>query len=294
MTPKRHKLVLGFSQAVMNLPFRLANVESMKVAARGADVGLLVTDGKGSMDVEVRNIDWLLARGVDALIVSSLSGEGMYAAYERVVKRHVPLVIFVSGVPIDTKPQSCYVGPDEISMGSRAATYVGGRLEGEGRIVVLRGVVGSTNSRLRGIGFESEMTRAFPGIEIVGRETAGWLRQPSREFIEGMLATGERFDAVFAENDEMALGAVDALRRWRRQSDAFVVGVDGQYEALVRIRQGGPFAMTIKSESNGKVAVEVAIAAALGREVPERVVLDAPLIDRKNVEDFLNGNMGKW
>lgn len=295
-TPSRDgkRLVLGFSQAVMNLPFRIANVESMKAAARRANVSLLVTGGKGSTEIEARNINSLVARGVDALIVSSLSNEAIYPAYRRVMKHGIPLVIFASGVPMDDTPYTCFVAPDEVSMGARAARYIGTRLDGRGRIVVLHGLPSSTNSRLRSEGFNSELKTAFPGVEIAGSENGDWLRQPSREAMERLLARAGHIDAVFAENDEMALGAVDALRLWRRQPETFVIGIDGQYEALRRIWQRTAFAMTIKSEWDGREAVDVAIAAASGQDVPKRVILDAPLIDRSNVETFLNGDVYIW
>jgi ABC-type sugar transport system substrate-binding protein len=122
----------------------------------------------------------------------------------------------------------------------------------------------------------------------------GWLRQPAREFMEKLLPTVGRIDAVFAENDEMALGVVDALRLWRRQAETFVVGLDGQYEALRRIAQGSPLVMTIKSEWDSGAAVDVAVAAARGLEVPRRIVLEAPAIDQTNVEEFLGDNVRIW
>jgi ABC-type sugar transport system substrate-binding protein len=280
-------LVLGFSQAVMNHPFRLAQVESMKAAARSAGVRLLVTDGKGSTDVEKANIQWLIEQGVDALLVSSLSGPKIYPAYRSVAAHDIPLVLVASGVPTDDTPYTAFVGPDEIDMGARAAGYIGERLHGRGRIVVVRGLAESSNSRLRGTGFDKELVTRFPDIEVLARGHGNWLRRPSQDLMVNMLATLDRIDAVFAENDEMALGAVDALRSWHRQSEAFVVGLDGQREALREIWLGGPFEMTIKSEWDSAKAVEVAIAAATDVPVPQRVILDAPIVDRATVERFL-------
>jgi ABC-type sugar transport system substrate-binding protein len=280
-------LVLGFSQAVMNHPFRLAQVESMKAAARSAGVRLLVTDGKGSTDVEKANIRWLVEQGVDALLVSSLSGPKVYPAYRSVAASDIPLVLVASGVPTDHTPYTAFVGPDEIDMGARAAGYIGERLHGRGHIVVVRGLAESSNSRLRGTGFDEELGKRFPDIDVLAHEHGNWLRRPTQDLMVRLFAKLDRIDAVFAENDEMALGAVDALRSRHRQSEAFVVGLDGQREALREIWLGGPFEMTIKSEWDSAKAVEVAIAAASGVPVPRRVILDAPIIDRQTVEEFL-------
>lgn len=279
--------VLGFSQAVLNLPFRLNNVESMKVAAREAGARLLVTDGKGETEREIKNIDWLLAQKVSALIVSTLSGSEVEPAYWRAARKRVPLIIFASGLPDDDAPYTTFVGPDETATGSKAASYIGKLLGGRGRIVVVRGVLESSNSRLRHKGFVETLAHDFPLIEILAEPSCGWLRRPAQDSMVEMLGSFADIDAVFAENDEMALGVVDALRSWHRQTETVVVGVDGQREALHEISLGGPFAMTIKSQSDGRKAVETAIAAARGEAVPHEVILDAPMIDRDNVLEFL-------
>jgi ABC-type sugar transport system substrate-binding protein len=284
-------LILGFSQAVMNHPFRLAQVESMKAAARSAGVRLLITDGNGSTDVEKVNISWLVEQGVDALLVSSLSGPKVYSAYRSVAAHNIPLIIVASGVPTDDTPYAAFVGPDEIDMGARAAAYIGQRIDGRGVVVVLRGPTESSNSRLRNAGFSARIEAEFPDVEAVTRETGNWLRRPAYEQMARLLAQIRQIDAVFAENDEIALGAVAALRSSHRQSEALVVGLDGQLEALREIWQDGQMVMTIKSDPNGPAAVDVALAAARGEDVPRVVLLDAPLIDRDNVEEFLAASL---
>jgi len=282
------QLVVGFSQGVMNHPFRIANVESMKSAARAAGVRLLVTDGKGSTEVETENMNWLLDQGVDALVVSSLSGPAIYPTYRRVGKWKVPLVLFASGVPDDDTPYTAFVAADEMDMGARAATFIGERLGGQGRIVVVRGVTESSNSRLRSAGFEAALSADFPAIDVVSRESGEWLRRPAFEVATRTLSAFDGIEAVFAENDEMALGVVDALRRHHRQSEAFVVGLDGQREAVWEIGLGPPFVMTIKIEWNGTKALDIALAAARGDDVPRQTVLDAPRIDVSNAARFLD------
>jgi len=286
-------LFLGFSQFVMNHPFRLASVESMKAAARAAGARLVVTDAEGRTEMEMRNIELLLARGVDALIVSSLSGPSIYQSYDDVLSSGVPLIVFASGCPVEPTTTKCtsYVGSDEEWMGARAASYMGERLAGTGgSVVVLHGPPQSTNARMRGGAFESEMRRTYSNVEIACRLMGDFSRRSAEEVLAESLSTNRRFDAVFAENDEMGLGAVDALRRASREADVFVVGIDGQHEALKQIWQGGPFAMTIRPEWKADAAVSVAIKAALGQDVPARVKLGAEVIDRANVARFLRNS----
>jgi ABC-type sugar transport system substrate-binding protein len=286
------RLTIGFSQVVMNHPFRIANVESMKDAARDLGVALAVTDAEGDVDREIANIELLIDRGVDAIIVSSLSGEAIHPAYRKVADAGIPLIIFASGQPeSDDTPYTSYVGTDEVAMGGRAADYIGERLGGEGSLVVINGVVTSTNSKLRRQGFMSQLERSWPNLTVLAERSADWLRRPAQQVMTELLRAHPRIEAVFAENDEMALGAVDALRKAHRTRDTLVVGLDGQKEALQAIRQGGPFAMTIRNEWDGRPALEMAVAAARGEPIPKRVVLDVPLIDERNVDEHFDPSL---
>jgi ABC-type sugar transport system substrate-binding protein len=91
------RLTIGFSQVVMNHPFRIANVESMKDAARDLGVALAVTDAQGDVEREIANIELLIDRGVDAIIVSSLSGEAIHPAYRKVADAGIPLKSLLAG-----------------------------------------------------------------------------------------------------------------------------------------------------------------------------------------------------
>lgn len=278
---------IGFSQFAMNHPFRIANVESMKRAARDMDVRLLITNADSSTKQEIANIKRLIERKVDAVIVSSGSGPAVYDGYRAIAAAGLPLVIFASGVPKDDSvPYTSYVATDEVEMGRQAGEYVVRRIGGSGRIVILEGIVESTNNQLRLDGL-LPVLKSAPGIVIVRQVSAKWLRRPAQKAMSEVLGTGVGIDAVLALNDEMALGAIDALRRARLAREVFVVGLDGQKEALQAIHAGGPFVMTIKNEWDGKEALRIAIDAALGHPVPRRIVLDGPMIVQTNVEDYL-------
>jgi len=279
------QLKIGFSQVVMNHPFRVANVNSIKAAAQKQGVELIVTDAQGDVNKEIANIESLIARQVDAIVVSSLSGKSIYPAYREVAKAKIPLIIFASGVPDDENvPYTSYVATDEVAMGQRAADYVANKLQGKGKLVVINGVPESTNSQLRTQGFMPQIKRFWPEIDIVAEQSGQWLRLPSQKVMTNILQANRDVDAVFAQNDEMALGAIDALNKAGRADDVFVVGMDAQKEALQAIRQGGPFDMTIKNEWDATQALQTAIDAVRGKRVPKRVVLDVPMVNGHNIE----------
>ncbi|GHA39360.1 D-ribose ABC transporter substrate-binding protein [Devosia pacifica] len=277
-------ITLCFSQVVMNHPFRVAMVESFEQVVAGMEgVTGVVTDAQGDATREIANIESLIARGCNAIIVSSLSGRAIYPAYREVADAGIPLIIAASGVPEEEGiPYVSFVSTEEVSMGERAFDYIAARLGGEGNIVQLQGVPESTNSILRREGFNAQ-AQYWPNIVTVADQSGQWLRLPARQVMANILQANSDIDAVFAYNDEMALGAIQALEDAGR-TDVFVVGMDGQKESLEVIQSGDLFAMTIANEWRMDTAIETAVAAVRGEAVPQRVVLRVPMITDDNID----------
>jgi ABC-type sugar transport system substrate-binding protein len=285
-TKKEGDIVIGFSQSVMDHPFRIANVESAKKAAKELGVELIVTDGQGDVNKEISNIESLIARNVDAIIVSSLSGKAIYPAYKQIAQAEIPLIIGASGVPDDPEiPYVSYVATDEVTMGKKAAEYIAKLMGEEGNLVILDGVTESTNSILRSEGFMPEIEK-HSNIKVVAQQSGEWLRLPSMEVMTNILQANDKIDVVFAQNDEMAFGAIEAIKKAGRSDEVKIIGMDAQKEALEMIKNTDQYVMSVKNEWDMKTAVKLAIDAVRGKEVPKRVELDAPLIDDSNIADF--------
>ncbi len=284
------KITIGFSQTVMNHPFRIANVDTAKKAAADMGVDIIVTDGQGDANKEISNIESLIARKVDAIIVSSLSGNAIYPAYKQIAQAKIPLIIAASGVPDDESiPYTTFVASDEVTMGQQAAKYIAEKLNSKGNLVILDGVVESTNSQLRSKGFMPEIQK-YPDIKIVAEQSGQWLRLPAMQVMTNILQANSEIDAVFAQNDEMALGAIEAIKKAGRMDKIKVVSMDSQKEALEKIKNTNELMMTVKNEWSFETAVKLAIDAANGKEIQKRVILDSPVIDKSNVDKFYDPN----
>lgn len=284
------KIVVGFSQCVMNHPFRIANVESAKQAAEKYGVELIVTDGQGDVNKEIANIESFIARKVDVIIVSSLSGKAIYPAYKQVAAAGIPLIIAASGVPDDPSiPYTSYVATDEVIMGQTAAKYIAEKLGGKGNLAYIRGVAESTNSELRHRGFTEEIAK-YPDIKIVAKQSGEWLRLPAMQVMTNILQANDKIDAVFSENDEMALGAIEAIKKAGRENEMFVVSMDAQKEALEAIKNTKIFDMTIKNEWSLDTAVKLALDVANGKTIEKRVLLDSPAINKDNIDKMYDPN----
>jgi ribose transport system substrate-binding protein len=277
-------ITVCFSQVVMNHPFRVAMVKSLEqAAAKHKDVKIIVTDAQGDVTKELANIESFVARGCNATIVSSLSGKAIYPAYTEVANANIPLIIAASGVPEDEDvPYTSFVATEEVSMGERAFDYIAAKLKGKGNLVVLQGVPESTNSVLRREGFNAQ-AKYWPDIKVVADQSGQWLRLPARQVMANILQANPKIDAVFAQNDEMALGAIQAIKDAGREKEMFVVGMDAQKEALQAIREGDIFDMTIANEWRMDKALETAINAVRGKPVPQRVILRVPMVTDANL-----------
>jgi ribose transport system substrate-binding protein len=286
-TKEEGEITIGFSQVVMNHPFRRAMVSTLEAEAeKFDDVSVIITNAEGDVSNEISNIQSMIARGVDAIIVSSLSGRSIYPAYREVANAGIPLIIAASGVPEDPDvPYVTFVSTDEVAMGQRAADYVVNKMKGKGNLVVIDGVPESTNSVLRRQGFMPQIEKYWPEINIVAHQTGQWLRQPTMRLMANILQANDQIDAVYAQNDEMALGAISAIEDAGREDEMFVVAMDGQKEALEAIMDpDNIFDMTIKNEWSMEQALKTTIAVVRGENVDKKVVMDTPMINMYNVE----------
>ena len=283
---------IGFSQCTMNHPFRITMVNTFKAAcANYTDIEPIVVEGDGDVQTEITNIESLIQQGCDAIIISSLSGTSIYPAYKQVHDAGIPLIIAASGNAAENEEAygwyDTFVSTDEVEMGMGAADYANTLLNGKGNVVMIRGVVESTNSANRYEGWTKQVAK-YPDIDVIVEQSADWLRETAAEVMTNILQAQDKIDLVYCENDEMALGCLDAITDAGRESEMKIISMDAQKDACEVIAQGGGcFVMTIENVANTAAAVEAAYQLAKGNKVEKRIVLDYTVVDSTNVEDFL-------
>lgn len=285
---------IGFSQSVMNHPFRIAMVNTFKSAAKNyADIVPIVVEGDGDVQKEITNIESLIQQGCDAIIISSLSGTAIYPAYKQIYDAGIPLVIAASGNAQEDeeayKYYNSFVSTDEVEMGMGACDYANTLLNGKGNIVMIRGVVESTNSANRYEGWNKQIGN-YPGLNVIVEQSAEWLRLTATEVMTNILQANANIDLVYCENDEMALGCLDAIKDAGRENEMKIISMDAQQDACEEILKGGAFVMTIENVANTAVAVEAAYQLAQGNPVDKRIILKYTIVDATNAADFLANN----
>lgn len=282
---------LAFSQCIMNHPVRFNMVNTVKSECKKySNVEVVVAEGNGVYNTEIANIESLIQQRPDVMIVSSLSGTAVYPAYEKINQAGIPLVINNSGVPDDRAARlkyTSFISPDDWYNGLILAQYLVEQLGGKGKIIIIDGVLESSNRQERLGGF-MEIIKKYPEIEIVGQQSGDWIRQSAREAAENLLEVNAEIDGIYAMNDDMAMGVLDVLRAMGREGEIkCMVSVDGQEDLLHEMKKGCAAKATVYWESRMKDTVNVALAVAEGAVVDPHILLVKSLITRENVNQWI-------
>lgn len=280
------KILIAFSQGTMNHPWRVAMVEGNQsyAAENYPNVELVVTDGQNQASKQVSDVESLLVRQPKVLVISPLTAEALTPVVERALAEGIPVVT------LDRMVDTCvsvHVGAENLPIGRQAAAFLGEKLGGEGQIIEIQGTAGASATVDRHNGF-AEGLAEFPGLTVVAEQTADYLREPATSFMEDMLqrfGPGE-IDAVYAHNDEMALGAIEAIKDAGRLEEILVVGIDGQETAFESVK-AGEMAATFTYPFVAPEGIITAYQLATGETLEPVIVLDAQQIDSTNVDEFL-------
>lgn len=282
----QNKIKVGFSQGTMNHPWRVAMVEGNKkyAAEHYPDVELIVTDGNNDASKQVSDVESLLAQGIQVLMISPLTEQALTPVVRQAMESGVKVVTMDRKV--NTKV-TAHVGGENLPLGAGAGEFLAKKLNGKGNIIELQGTAGASATVDRNKGF-AEAIAKHPDMKVVASQNCDYTRDKAVKFMEDMVqrfGPGE-IQAVYAHNDEMALGAIQVLEAAGRLNEVAVVGIDGQETAFQAIDQG-KLAATFVYPFVAPEGIEYAYKAAKGEPVPENVVLPTVSVTADNVKDML-------
>lgn len=172
---------------------------------------------------QIEDIRHFIRQKVDLLIVAANEGTALTPVVEEAFDKGIPVIMVDRRILSDK--YTAYIGADNYELGKAVGNYIAHRLKGRGKVVELSGLVGSTPAIERHQGFMSAISR-YPGITLLAREDAGWLRQPAEIKMDSLLQCFPEIDAVYGMNDRMAAGAYQAARRLGREEEMLFVGID--------------------------------------------------------------------
>ena len=283
----KDKYVIGVS--IGNLENEANAVYTDAMRARAAELGnveLLVTDGAGEAEKQVTQCETFVTQGVDAVILMPYDAQGCMPAVEACVEAGVPII--TSKVEVsDQSVASGYVGANDLDGGVMETEYICELLGGKGNVVVMEGPTGQSASMLRMEGTQKVLEK-YPDVKMIYNQPGNWLREEGMALMENWLQLGDEIDAVIAHNDEMALGAYDAVVDAGLQDKIHVIGIDAIDAAMMSVKEGGLVA-TVRQETEqiAAKALDVALELAKGNAVESEVYIPFTLIDSSNVDQFV-------
>ena len=238
--PKEGKIVMGFSQIGSESDWRAANTLSIKAEAEKRGVDLRFADAQQKQENQIKALRSFVTQNVDVIAFSPVVETGWEPVLREVKKAGIPVILTDRGVDVsDPSLYVAFIGSDFVEEGRRAAQWLADNTTGDVKVFELRGTPGASCAIDRKKGFE-EVLAANPRIKIVQSQDGNFERGRGKEVMEAFLKTkeGKEFNALYAHNDDMALGAIQAMKEagLKPGTDIKIVSVDGvkaAFEAMV-------------------------------------------------------------
>ena len=278
--PHDTKYLIGFSQANLAEPWRVAmNAEVAARARDFPDMRIVYADAKQDNATQVADVENFMRQKVDLLIISPNEAKPLTPVVQRAFAAGIPVIVLDREIEGDS--YTTFIGANNRAIGHAAGEYADSVLGGQGDIVEIRGLPGSTPARDRSDGFREAIAKS-PGLHIIHDPVANWLREEAMAQMESALQAHDKIDLVYGHNDPMAIGAYLAAKAKGRDKEMKFIGIDG-LPGLDGGRQAvadGKLAATFVYPTGGKQAVEIADSILRRKPVPHRITLPTQRITR--------------
>jgi ABC-type sugar transport system substrate-binding protein len=259
------------------------------------NVKILIEDAQGDISRQQSQVENFIAGKVDGMIVIPVETDSGAAISKTADKAGIP-VVFANNQPsnVDQLPaRQAFVGSNQTEAGTIEATEVCKLLDGKGKAVILMGELGTLLARGRTDAVHAVFkTDKCKGIEIVDEQTATWQRTAALDLVTNWLSAGTEFNAVVANNDEMALGAIQALKAAGKPTkDVVVAGIDATQDALVAMKSGD-LKVTVYQDAvaQGKDSLDAILKLVKGQPVEKKIYSKLELVTKDNMNNFLKKN----
>lgn len=267
---------IGLVLSTLNNPFFVTLKEGAEAKAKDLGYKLLVLDSQNDPAKELANVEDLLSKKISLLLINPTDSDAVVSAIRAANRAEVPVVTLDRGAT--GGDVLSHVASDNVQGGMMAGELIVKVLGGSGKVVELQGVAGTSAARDRGEGFNAAVD-AVDGIVVVASQVADFDRTKGLNVMENILQAQSDIDAVFAHNDEMALGAIKAIESSNR--DIIVVGFDGTGDAVMAVKEGAMLATVAQQAARiGSIGVETADAILNGKSVAKYSPVPLQLITK--------------
>jgi inositol transport system substrate-binding protein len=284
-----HAATLGVSMALFDDNFLTAVRASMQARAQQLNAGIQFEDAQNDIGRQLNQVQNFIAQKVDAIIVTPVDTDATPKLTRLVSSAHIPLV-YVNRLPSDKQlPRGvAFVGSDETQSGTLQMTEVCRLLQGKGDIVILMGELTNQSARQRTQDVFDVARPSCQGIHVLDKQAANWKRTEAADLMTNWLSAGLRPQAVVANDDEMAIGAIQSLKQARLLANTVVAGIDATADGLAAIKAGG-LKVTVyqNAAAQGSGAVDTALKLVRGEPAPSLVWVPFELVTPANLGNYL-------
>ncbi|MFD9880717.1 ABC transporter substrate-binding protein [Streptomyces alboflavus] len=283
---------VGFSQSEKEAnPFRIAETASIKAEADKRGVKLLTANAQSQFSKQISDVQDLIAKGADLLVIAPLNSDGWEPVLRQAKAKHIPIVT------IDRKINAAacedyvsFIGSDFVEQGRRAADRMIEATGGKGEIAILLGAAGNNVTTDRTKGFQERLKDKAPDLKVVFKQTGEFAREKGQQVTEQLIQSKPGIDGIYAENDEMGLGAVGALKgAGKKAGEVKIVTIDGTKNAVRGIVDGWIDGVIESNPRFGPLAFKTLDTFTKGGQVAQDIVIK----DSAYTKDNAKSDLGK-
>lgn len=272
---KLEDIKIGLSVSTLNNPFFVSLKDGVVNEAKSNGMEVIVVDAQNDTAKQINDVEDLLQQGVDALLINPTDSAAISTAVQSANNIGVPVITLDRSA--EKGKVETLVASDNVKGGQMAGEYIAGQLGEKAKVVELEGVPGASATRERGEGFHIV---ADQKLDIVEKQSADFDRTKGLNVMENLLQGNPGIQAVFAHNDEMALGAIQAIESSGK--DILVVGFDGNEDAINSVNEG-KMAATVAQQPEliGQLAVKAAGDVLEGEKVEKKIPVPLKLVTKE-------------
>jgi ribose transport system substrate-binding protein len=278
----QQKTTIGVSLAQDDNPFYIAMLKGIRERAQELGWEVVTVSANEDKAKQIAGVQDLVVRGVQGILISPIDAVGVNAAYDAAKAANIPIVSVARG---STSPnQTLHVAMDEAQIGRDIAEWTAKAIGGDGKVAMLLGPSGVPTFRNLGDGYAQVMAK-YPKIQIVFRADGPLTRERGVKQAEDALVANPDLKAIYAANDDVALGAMQAVLAADRSGKTIVTGMNGVPPALRAVKDG-KLAMTVELNPVlwGRLGVDVLASYLKGEKVEPRVFIKHVIIDQTNID----------
>jgi ribose transport system substrate-binding protein len=274
---------VGLALSTLNNPFFVTLRDGAQAKASELGLTLQVADGQDNLATQISQVEDFITKKVAVIIINPVDSDGIVPAVEKANAAGIPVITVDRAANGGTV--ASHIASDNVAGGKMACEYLIKQV-GSGKVVQLEGIAGTSAARDRGAGCKQALD-AQSAVTLVASQTADFARDKGLNVMQNLLQANPDIKGVFAQNDEMALGAIQAIDAAGKTGQIVVVGFDAIADALTAIEQG-KMAATVAQQPKlmGQLAVQTANDIIAGKQVDKSIPVQVTLVTKDNVSQF--------